>query len=521
MATSQDKVELLVSILGQEGIDRLAKSTEHLKSQLEEMARAFKAGEIGAAEFYKAQSKLARELEQQQVLFDQLTGKPGGGGGAGGQGILGASYAMQDFISVLTGGGGLGRALGSITNNIPALLTGLGAGAGLTGIISGLFTLMVAGVPAIEKWWGAIDSESADKARTKLEGIKAQIEAVHAEFKKLAEAPTDYEKTAAEGVGLFLKERPNADRARAAVASGLTNAEAGTKIDAGAYRGLEGAATATDESLLNEGRIHARRMYGSDVTPELIEQEAKRYAAQGAERRATAQRQRAEMMRGARQARAEEIVTQATVAGPAGEAARRRLMELTRGKPGFGELQGMTPDRIRADDEADDADEGPGSDAFAERARKGVAARKKARAAEAKREQRRAELQHAQTDAALKGNAQKIRAGRSADAALANADDGGSAPTRVELQQAQAIQQGMRAQGGRGAPTQDIVAAIRRSSADADRARQQGLDSIIGAFTGASNEVAQWRQAQSQMRAMQGRMQRGIEQTPSPSGLQR
>ena len=53
-----------------------------------------------------------------------------------GRGALQASYAFQDFTSVLSGGGGFGRALSSIQNNIPILLSSLGLGAGLTGVVS-------------------------------------------------------------------------------------------------------------------------------------------------------------------------------------------------------------------------------------------------------------------------------------------------------------------------------------------------------------------------------------------------
>lgn len=69
-----------------------------------------------------------------------------------GRGILQASYAVQDFTSVLAGGQGLTKALGAVQNNIPVLLTGLGMGSGMAGAIS----LVSVGVGALIPLLGSL-----------------------------------------------------------------------------------------------------------------------------------------------------------------------------------------------------------------------------------------------------------------------------------------------------------------------------------------------------------------------------
>lgn len=333
---------------------------------------------------------------------DALTGKPGNVG----FGIAGASYAVQDFITVVSMGGGWGRAMLSMANNVTPVVMSLGLGAGLAGAIGFVVTAASAGVSSLEAWWKAADSDKADSAKQKLEEMQAEIRKTSAEFKKLAETPTDYEKMAAEGIGLFLQQKPNAERARKAVGAGLTAAEFGGKIDMKAFREVEREATRTDEQLLDEGHIRARALYGSEVTQDVIDEEAERYRKEGAARRTEALRRRTEMVEAARKAKAEEIVTQATVAGPAGDAARKKLMDLSRFAPGMEELQGYTPERLRAEDEEFERSEAagePGSDLFAERARKGTRSQRK-------HAQFRVRLQGEQTDAILKRNAERAKA---------------------------------------------------------------------------------------------------------------
>ena len=100
--------------------------------------------------------------------MNRLRGE-GSPGGSSGQGILGVSYAFQDFTSVISTGGGFGRALASIQNNIPPILAGLGVGAGLAGAISLVTVGAGLAVPALTSFFGAMDAEAAKKTAEETE----------------------------------------------------------------------------------------------------------------------------------------------------------------------------------------------------------------------------------------------------------------------------------------------------------------------------------------------------------------
>jgi hypothetical protein len=102
-------------------------------------------------------------------------GKTAGVSGEFGRGIMGASYAIQDFTSVL-GTQGLGRALGAIQNNIPILVTSLGAGAGLAGAISivsvGVGLLIDNWAKIHDYWTGGETEKEAERMKKLKEAIK-------------------------------------------------------------------------------------------------------------------------------------------------------------------------------------------------------------------------------------------------------------------------------------------------------------------------------------------------------------
>jgi hypothetical protein len=90
-----------------------------------------------------------------------------------GRGVLQASYAVQDFTSVLSGGGGLSRAIGSVQNNIPVLLSGLGLGAGLAGTVSLVSVGLGAAIPLVTKYGEALLGwkQPADEATSAIERL--------------------------------------------------------------------------------------------------------------------------------------------------------------------------------------------------------------------------------------------------------------------------------------------------------------------------------------------------------------
>jgi hypothetical protein len=319
-----------------------------LNVQLEAEKRALTEAIVSHGQHDAATRASAAEV----IRLTQEIGALAGKGGIGGGGILQASYAVQDFVSVLSGGQGLARALASVQNNIPGLLMSLGATGGLAGIVSLASLAVGAFVPVLEKMWGGMDDkERVQAAKERLKELQHQVEETHKAFLALEQAPTDSERTSAEGIKAFLSQRPHADQAREAVAAGLGRDEAIGALSGQERLGLAAAeheAAETDEQLRR--RAHSEAMAenaaaGGDglPTPEDVERKYQQLAA----RRDTARAQAAQVMTAARNRRAESIVTGATVAGPAGAAARKRLLELT---PGMPQLQGMTPEAIERDE---------------------------------------------------------------------------------------------------------------------------------------------------------------------------
>ena len=141
-----------------------------------------------------------------QALATQTTSTASAHGDLG-RGILQTSYAVQDFTSVLAGGGGLSRALGSVQNNIPVLLSGLGMGPGMAGMISLVSVGLGAAIPLIMSL-GDETAKAGDKAKDgaeKLTGWNDQLERLVEAGKKLREAQTKPEEDTEKAVTEALK----------------------------------------------------------------------------------------------------------------------------------------------------------------------------------------------------------------------------------------------------------------------------------------------------------------------------
>jgi hypothetical protein len=111
-----------------------------------------------------------------------------------GRTFLQTSYAVQDFTSVM-GTQGLGRAFASIQNNIPLLLMGLGAGAGLTGVLS----VLSVGVGQLVDHWGDLvhwwqGGQTAEEAARMKELAKQTEEAAKSAEKLLKTRPPEERK---------------------------------------------------------------------------------------------------------------------------------------------------------------------------------------------------------------------------------------------------------------------------------------------------------------------------------------
>lgn len=221
---SADKIQLLIEILGEDGLEKLALAAEKVRAKTEAAAKGYElldtvvaksVGPIGtyeiatdrlnqeldeevrkAVEATRAQQALAAALETMPGATSQATaalGRLGGQKSAGGGGALGAAYGLQDVVTVLSMGGGWDRALMSATNNITPMLVGLGAGGGLAGVAGLAVTAIVAMSPALEGLGRAFDGsiktqvpEAADKIERLTEAVKKDKDSIE-ELRKARE----------------------------------------------------------------------------------------------------------------------------------------------------------------------------------------------------------------------------------------------------------------------------------------------------------------------------------------------
>ena len=226
-----------------------------------------------------------------------------------GGGLLGVSFAAQDFVSVLSGGGGLGRALNAVSNNIPQILLGLGMGAGLAGGISVVTALVGAGIPVIESFFGGFSGKAKDEALDGMKQIEAEIKRVEHAYKELRDQATPEETEEAKRLKDFLGQRPNAEKVRRA----YIQANASGAPDIGMMNEAERASLEEYDLAIRDAE--KRRARGEKPT---LQQENEE---QGARRR------RALLMDEANKRRADQEIADAVKGGPAGEPARQRLVE--------------------------------------------------------------------------------------------------------------------------------------------------------------------------------------------------
>ena len=144
----------------------------------------------------EAFAKLSFVTDTATVSTARLTGAVGKDGL--GRGILQTSFAVQDFTSQL-GTRGLAGALAAVQNNIPVILTGLGLGAGLAGIVSVVSVgvgLLVSNWGSIQKLWSGKDTEAeAERMKELAEQTERAVKAAEALVK--THTPEQREGTAA------------------------------------------------------------------------------------------------------------------------------------------------------------------------------------------------------------------------------------------------------------------------------------------------------------------------------------
>jgi hypothetical protein len=368
---SEEVIRLMLQMGGQESVTRMESEVDTLKAKLEGMTKAWREGEFATANYLSEVAPIERELVRTQEALDMLKGKPGGAGGNGGQGLLGASYAVQDFVSVLSGGGGLGRALGAVSNNVGPVLTALGAGSGLAGMVGLVFVGITALIPLIEKFFDGFGGEKAELAKETLKEIESRIRSINDAYRKLVERPSDAEETSAKGVADYLGQRGVAPAAARGLAQTMTADEITeamkqrAKNDQGEVVFTHAEARAAD-ARAEAARAEAGRLGRLFETGPEVAQYAGTGKVPGYLARARADADKAEAEAQIARKRVAEIeshrlVAEASQATPAGRAARQRLERAGTASPQFfpsgfgGEMRALGPEQISQDEAEADA----------------------------------------------------------------------------------------------------------------------------------------------------------------------
>ena len=177
-----ERIRLILELGGEAAVKSMGQEVNRLEQEIKGMVVAWQGGALSTEDFLKSSGKLNGDLKKSKDAFNELKGTGSRGGGNSGQGILGASYAVQDFVSVLSGGQGLGRAIGRDHEQRRSGAHGVrdDGWPGRGGATSGCRLLGV--TPLIESMFSGISGPDADKAKKTLEEIKEKVVKLHDEY---------------------------------------------------------------------------------------------------------------------------------------------------------------------------------------------------------------------------------------------------------------------------------------------------------------------------------------------------
>jgi hypothetical protein len=311
------------------------------RNQESELDRLVKA----AHEATQAQGLMRQALDETtastHVVNTAATGAVGTKA-SGGRGLMGLSYAFQDFTSVLSNGGAsaLPRALGAISNNIDQIGMSAGLSVANAAKLSFAFTGMTAAIPILTGIFGALwqsmgGGEAFSATKERLKEIEAEIKKVGDAWAKMRGMPTEHESEAAKLLKSALEDRAVGGRATEAVARGVSDEEAIAELEP------------------------AQR--GDIMTNDQIEQEAQRRSSgEGGEVDAAGWNRVKKQLEDERKGKlfnvrrevAKKIIVNAQEAGPAGQFNRSRLQRMAAGIPGLEGIGRATPERVEEDERA-------------------------------------------------------------------------------------------------------------------------------------------------------------------------
>ena len=168
-----------MQVEGEAKVQQLTRDLAAQQKVMRDLIEQYKAGSISLSQYTadmqqaaKAAAPLANQLKETQKGLASL----------GAPGILQASYAIQDFTSVLSGGQGPGAGplTSSVQNNIPGLLMMLGKGAGVAGAVSvasvavGLLYRELGQAHQVVLWQGGRERDRAAEEAQGVDGRQLQ-----------------------------------------------------------------------------------------------------------------------------------------------------------------------------------------------------------------------------------------------------------------------------------------------------------------------------------------------------------
>jgi hypothetical protein len=539
MATSRDTVQLLIEILGQDGLDKLAQAAERASGAAKKAAQSYEVldtvinksvGVVGTYEIATDRANVAldemvkKAVEAtlaQKAMAQVMADLPPQAKGAFGQAadavgefaktyrreILDAGRITQDFAQ-----GGIG----GILNNIEGMLRKFPALAGIGTILG---TALWAAWPQIQQWFGEFNGQT-DKAKEKVDELQAEL------AKIMKSRPFQERETAGLVEEFFAEEGP--DQIVGGLASALSQSGQGaamTPQERERLKQLRGFLGGSDDE-----RVRTQIRNAEGEIRQRITDENRRMAG--------------------------EMVANA----PSNVASRRRIRELAqqfpRGLPAnfAAHLAELEPEAVARQDEEVDEAESRGQrmiragekrrannkevkkledenaqwvEDVERKDRQDAARRDKELTEQGERNELATERQKAAQE--RKDAAQAARAARAAPR-----EARARRKRQVEGQADELLAHGPEIVGQAFGP-QAAMMAGQANPAEIQEMREQTIrnlndaqppyEALLNAFRdvqeASARNARQTRQFYGQFSGMTGRMQQGLEQTPMPSGLQR
>lgn len=511
-----DEVQnLILNIKGDVELKRLNAEIAKEEEAIRKLVQQLGLGTISQGHFDAAAATSAREIMKLRGEIEALAGK----GGLTGGGILQASYAVQDFTSVLSGGQGLARALSAVQNNIPGLLMSLGVSGGLAGVVSLVSVGIGALIPVVEQLWTKLgDKEAAEAAKQRLKELREEIKAAHDEFERLAKAPTDYERQSAQLTREFLEDRPNAEKLRAGLVAtmGAKSGVAGLSAEQREEYNRAARSVLSDEQIAARAEASASEAAIRTRSPEAVAAARERTATRLRAAREAAEDRRRKLLESGKAQQAERLVRDALRAGPEGDAARGELERRIQEEPGFfppnflQHLHELGPEALRQQQEEIEAAEEEGKQAIERGRRRRAKEAARDRTSLALERQGRANKE-AGDERERRDEEQEVRDAERADAE--NLHEFRKARAAAPVRRARAQVTRAARQMGYGTPTDAQAEEMARDVVSLTRQGVATNDAILSAVRSKAQEIERLQARLMTQRAEAMRLQMGADQS--------